>query len=247
MSDVSIAVRCYEENQFTLNTLESIKKNASTNYELIYSPAKLSCAANANRLINMCTTKRIILVDDDIEFTQKNWDDRLMTSLHLDAGIGLVATRLVTKYNTFFNMQTRVPLGKLVTGVKIAGCVLAFKDVGIRFDEGFVRSQYDDTDFAYQYMQKEYLVCVDGSVTAKHMREATCDSGDFVRKNADYFHKKWSVDDRRWGQYRIVYDWGNQLPQTVGFTTSDRGGYSIHKCVNILKYIHSYFINNKVK
>ncbi len=89
-----------------------------------------------------------------------------------------------------------------MTGIKAAGAVMAFKDCGIRNDEHYVKTQYNDTDFLYQFIKEGMLVIVDGRVDVLHMKEATVGKGytKEMKANKAYFNKKWGKSDLTgWG------------------------------------------------
>lgn len=206
-SKIDIMVRCYEEDQCTRDTIESIKKTATTNYTLTINPNKASCAANYNLLIKAAKSECIIIVDDDVSFKDKGWDAKLVESLYSDNRIGVVAPRILTKDGGWINPQTDAEKNKLTIGTKVAGIVLAFKNVGILCDEKYIRSQWEDTDFLYEYMKRGYLVAIDGRVEAYHMRPVTSGYHDYIEKNQKYFLHKWGVNDQRWGNKKVLRDY----------------------------------------
>ena len=81
MPDVSILVRCWEMNRLTEKTITSIQCTGRSNYELIVEPNKASASINSNILIEKATTKKIILMDDDLQMKTDGWDVLLLETL----------------------------------------------------------------------------------------------------------------------------------------------------------------------
>ena len=194
--EISILVLCYEYTGFTKQTINTILDTATLDYNLIIHPNKAHSAANSNFLINRSPTEYMILVDDDLKFTQKGWDAKLMETLTTTPNAGCVVPRLFSSDGKNINAQSAVKKDSIVTGIKAAGAVMAFKDCGIRNDEHYVKTQYNDTDFLYQFIKEGMLVIVDGRVDVLHMKEATVE----MKANKAYFNKKWGKSDLTgWG------------------------------------------------
>jgi len=200
--EISILVLCYEYTGFTKQTINTILDTATLDYNLIIHPNKAHSAANSNFLINRSPTEYMILVDDDLKFTQKGWDAKLMETLTTTPNAGCVVPRLFSSDGKNINAQSAVKKDSIVTGIKAAGAVMAFKDCGIRNDEHYVKTQYNDTDFLYQFIKEGMLVIVDGRVDVLHMKEATVGKGytKEMKANKAYFNKKWGKSDLTgWG------------------------------------------------
>ena len=200
--EISILVLCYEYTGFTKQTINTILDTATLDYNLIIHPNKAHSAANSNFLINRSPTEYMILVDDDLKFTQKGWDAKLMETLTTTPNAGCVVPRLFSSDGKNINAQSAVKKDSIVTGIKAAGAVMAFKDCGIRNDEHYVKTQYNDTDFLYQFIKEGMLVIVDGRVDVLHMKEATVGKGytKETKANKAYFNKKWGKSDSTgWG------------------------------------------------
>lgn len=202
--ETSILIRCFEYNEFTKNTINSIFNTARSQYSLTIMPNKVSAAINSNRLINNSKSKYIILMDDDLQFPCIGWDVKLLETLKkYDPCV--VAPRLFdNKYNVL-NPQSKINKDRIAVGIKVSGGLLVFKDIGLRYDENYIRTQYDDTDILYQFMSKGYRILVDGRVDVLHMGNATPCSTPWARQNYEYFRKKWKMNDHaKWGKLRYL-------------------------------------------
>lgn len=198
--DICILIRCYEYTSYTQQTVDSILNTAVTDYNLIVMPNKASAAINSNMLLSMATSEYIILMDDDLTFPRKGWDRQLIETLiryQASHNVGCVAPRLITPCGKNVNDHALALPGQVMTGVKMSGALLAFRDVGIRYDETYLKTQYDDVCLLYQWMAAGYKVVVDGSVDVVHMKAISDTNSKTGRINRKYFIKKWGMDDHR--------------------------------------------------
>jgi len=75
-------------------------------------------------------------------------------------------------------------------------------DLGLRFDERYVRSQWDDVDFMFQLYERGYTALVDGRVDFWHHNDPKV----WRAQNLVYFVNKWMAKGllRGWAMY--TYD-----------------------------------------
>jgi len=215
--DVSILVRCFEHNEFTSLTLATIRETATTRYELICQPNRASAAVNSNRLLDDAASDRVILLDDDIGCLQKGWDARLLDTLERYPGVGCVAPRLVDRGGQLLGPSRFVRPGCVVTGFEVWGAVLAFRRSQLRYDEAYLRTQCDDTDFLLQHLTAGRLLAIDGAVDLVHMREVSRDpAAPWFAHNYRHFLEKWGLQGRQiaWGEY---VEWRSPTDCAVGF------------------------------
>ncbi len=216
MADVSILVRCFERNEFTDHTLASIEATATSNYELICSPNRASAPINSNLLINKAQCERVILLDDDIAFLSRGWDERLLETLARYPKMGCVSPRIADVEGRLLGPYRYVRDDCVVTGFETWGAVLAFQRGVIRYDEAYERTLCDDTDFLLQHLQAGYLLGIDGAVNVVHLRELSRQADPpWLAKNIEYFAKKWQMASHQvaWGEYT---EWRSPDDCTVG-------------------------------
>ncbi|MEW6365206.1 MAG: hypothetical protein AB1714_11300 [Acidobacteriota bacterium] len=216
MIDVSILVRCYEQTLFTERTLASIATTARTHYELICRPNPISAAANSNWLIKLASSNRIILLDDDLSFVRAGWDERLLDTLNRYPGVGCVSPRIMDPKGRLLGPYRYVRDGRVVTGFEVWGAALAFERAQMRYDETYVGTQCDDTDFLLQHLAAGYLLAIDGSVDVIHRRELSGPRPPWYEHNQQHLIKKWDLSNRfiAWGEYT---EWYSPTRCKVGF------------------------------
>ena len=194
---VSILIRCYEYTEYTENTVSSIIKTARSNYDIIIHPRKASAAVNSNMLIDLSRAKTVILMDDDLEFTQEGWDFDLIDSFFAGAEVGCVSPQLTDKDGTPIGPKPIRTNNSVSMGGEIWGACLLFQpNKHIRYDENYIKTTCDDTDFLYQWIKAGYHHMTDTRVKVKHMRELTAQST--VSDKKSWFHKNYAYLISKW-------------------------------------------------
>ena len=85
-------------------------------------------------------------------------------------------------------------------------CFMFRNDLGLRFDENFVRSQWDDFDFIFQFYELGYKCYIDGRVKFYHHADPKiCQD-----QNYDYFIRKWNKKGLYRGLMYCRYPWGQR-------------------------------------
>lgn len=217
MVDVSILVRCFERNEFTDYTLASIEATATSNFELICQPNRASAPINSNLLLNRAQSENVILLDDDLAFLTRGWDERLLDTLARYPDVGCVSPRIMDAEGRMLGPYRYVRDGCVVTGFELWGAVLAFQRSELRYDEAYERTLCDDTDFLLQHLQAGFALAIDGAVDCVHRRELSRENRPpWFAKNLAYFEKKWRLAGRHiaWGEYT---EWRSPSDYTVGF------------------------------
>lgn len=164
-----------------------------------------SAAHNRNYGLTRATSDVVIMVDDDVcEFTEQ-WANHLGNVLHSNPRCAMVSARLLNEDGTPGPML-REPPPTVNTGLTVArslpaACV-AFHNDGLRFDENFVGSGWEDDDFCAQ-LRGRYPGClflIDEDVRVVHRNEmknqgfikgqGPVPDGNF-EKNQAYYESKW--------------------------------------------------------
>ncbi|GAG77861.1 unnamed protein product, partial [marine sediment metagenome] len=128
----------------------------------------------------------IIMCDDDMEKFPYGWDRDLIEALK-HTGASMVGARLfnpngalqVTNYRNFDLSKDLVEVRIMIT----ACC--AFRNTALRFDENYIGSGYEDTDFCRQLGGKFFVT---NKVKMVHKNEHKNPSDI---RNGRYFKEKW--------------------------------------------------------
>lgn len=187
--------------------LEQIEATAGYPHRVIVTGADASAAVNRNLGLSRSGGDLVAMVDDDVEFgdASHGWLRVLYEALHRPEVV-MVSAQLFTSRGAFAYMtglddcglpprragETVVPSRRLLT----ACCAL--KPHGLRFDEEYVGSGFEDVDFCNQLARVRpdgvFLVCHDAH--AIHKNEAKNQGGRNWKRNEALYLSKWGQEAR---------------------------------------------------
>jgi len=191
--------------------IRDIERTRTTEGKVIFTGLKASASVNRNRGIDLSDADILIQCDDDTTGFFPGWDEILIKPLIEKDNVSIVAARLLNVNGTIGFMMGD-PKKCLLDGdivetsePRLATACVAFKfDPSIRFDENFLGSGYDDTDFNNQYLQKypDMKFVINNKCRIIHINEMKnqknraqgCDQ-DYWTHNKTYFLKKWGEKD----------------------------------------------------
>ena len=188
----------YRPGEHTKLCISSVLETAVQPYSLTIVSTGASAAINKNLAINMCRSKDMILIDDDIIFTTKAWNKVLITSLQDNPSAAVVGCKIID-LNGFLTMSYKAPPNSVVDGVRVVGAVMAIRKTKIRYDEKYIESQCDDLDFFMQNQVAGYSVLCDTRVMATHLKPNTTPIPD-THPNVVRVYGKWGK--------KAYNDWG---------------------------------------
>ena len=201
--DVDICIptmRVWDEIQ---SQIKEIERTVGVPHKLIASCHPLSAACNRNICLDQATSPIIITVDDDVTGFFPGWDELLIAPLLADLDVCMVAARLLDQDGSIQEtcLETKrlkpdwlpiTPRGNAV----MPSAAIAFRNLGLRYDEHYIGSGWEDTDFCHQYLQlpngPSKFVCVN-TCKLVHLHEQKMQGGRFWEVNSKYFSKKWGV------------------------------------------------------
>ena len=155
---------------------------------------QLTASENRNAGIEKVKTKIVIMVDDDTFDYPPGWAEELISPMLQDGSIKYVSARILNPNGTLqqvygFNPNIKYPTID-IQFAPTACC--AFWNDGVRFDEGYRGSGYEDTDFIMQ-LKKKYSPCriiLNNKCRVKHRNEMK-DQAKNCLFNAMRFREKW--------------------------------------------------------
>jgi len=183
---ISVIIPTIRKEETITGLVNEIKRTATGITELIVVSSNGSAAQNRNTGLNRAKGEFIIMCDDDTKGYPKGWDIKLVKALELpDASI--VGARLSNPNGSPQNTAYGIPNpSKEYCQVKtMITAVCAFRRTKLRFDENFIGSGYEDTDFCRQLGGKFYVV---NTVRVTHVNEHKKPNDV---KNSAYYYKKW--------------------------------------------------------
>jgi glycosyltransferase involved in cell wall biosynthesis len=204
--------------------IDEIQKHTTRPHRIIASCQQgISAAKNRNLCLEYARGEFLIMVDDDISGFYPGWEDALLAPLAADPLVCMVSARLMNPDGSIGPMcnvsrslsQPLVEVGPRRDCV-LPSAAIAFRNVGLSFDERFVGSGFEDGDFCFQFIAankgSKFLVnnrcrLVHGN-EAKHQYNRECwDQGCtlytqgilpkcrkcYFQINRAHFWKKWNV------------------------------------------------------
>lgn len=158
-----------------------------------------SAATNRNLGLNFSRSEIVIMMDDDIRGLFLGWDMLLIEPLLRDNAIVYVSARLLDS-NGNIAPAMGAPDDTRSSWVECAtapsACV-AFRNTDLRFDENYVGSGWEDTDFVRQ-LKMEYpkgKIVVNNMVKLVHLNEMKNQRGENYEKNRKFYNSKWGANE----------------------------------------------------
>lgn len=183
---VSIIIPTVKAEEELMELISQIKNTVAHELDLIIVSGDRSSAKNRNIGLDKAKGEFIIMCDDDIDKFPYGWDRDLIDALK-HTGASMIGARLLnpdgalhkTNYKNFDLSKDFVEVKTMIT----ACC--AFKKTELRFDENYIGSGYEDTDFCKQLEGKFFVI---NKVKIVHKNE--CKNQD-IKQNKHYFRNKW--------------------------------------------------------
>lgn len=166
----------------------------SMGYRTIATCTKASAAVNRNIGLNQATSDIVIMCDDDIAGFYDGWIDSLIAPLS-DPSIGVVSARLLNTDGAFgpmmFGGDKAAP--DITAAPRVPTACIAFRREGIRFNEGFVGSGFEDDDFLAQMYRANPArrVVIQNKCRLVHLNEMKNQGGAEYEKNLAFFNSMW--------------------------------------------------------
>lgn len=184
---VSIIIPTIRTKEEIAGLISEIKNSVAYELDLIMaSDINKSAAENRNAGLDKAKGEFIIMCDDDTESYPYGWDRDLIDALK-HTGASMVGARLLnpdgslhaTCYGNFDLSRDFIEVRTMITAV------CAFRNTALRFDENYIGSGYEDTDFCKQLGGKFYVA---NKVRIIHRQEH---KNPFDVRNGRYFWEKW--------------------------------------------------------
>jgi len=180
-----------------------IKKNTKIEYNLIITAQPISAAKNRNIGLSKSNTSIVVMMDDDITGFYEGWLQDLIKPIAGNMEIGIVSARLCSldmRMAMAMGMdEYNHPMYPLIFDAdkkRVTTACIAFRNLGIKFDENYIGSGWEDTDFCMQWNMKypDKRIVVNNGCIIKHINEAKNQSGYNWEHNRNIFIKKWGEE-----------------------------------------------------
>jgi hypothetical protein len=184
-----ICIPCWDKSQKLNETIGNIidsEYKVTLPCKFIISIEKQSVVKNRLDCLKHSESPLVLWLDDDIAFQQKGWDKHLYDSIVADEKMGVIGVNVV-----HYRAPTTAPSRPHGLVPDLCGAVMMTRKInGVQFDENYVKSQIEDTDYCWQVRKAGYKVFQDNRVWVRHYNEEV--NRDYTN-NGPYFNKKWNV------------------------------------------------------
>jgi len=194
----TIIIPTYKPKKEILPMLEQLEEINEDKIPIIATCMRASASTNRNYGLIGVETDIVIMIDDDITGFYPGWDRDLVQPFKDYNDIAMMSARLLKPDGSLGVMNnTKVdiisPLAEVKERILPSACV-AFLNDGLMFDENFLGSGWEDTDFCLQ-LQKAYpskKFYINNGVKVIHLNEM---KGSAWSENKKYCLDKWKLKD----------------------------------------------------
>jgi len=143
----------------------------------------------------------------------EGWLERLRETMDR-TGAGAVSARQLRMDGSPLSTACACGEENVVEALSGGACFMFRTDLGLRFDETYVRSQWDDVDFMFHLFERGYKAYVDGRVDFYHHNDPKV----WRAQNLCHFVDKWTAKGllRGWALY--TYENGSAFMPCFGPT-----------------------------
>ncbi len=181
-----ILIRCYSPGDRLRALLDNLTRVTRSPFNLILVVGKRHAVRNQNLALDRARTRYAVLLDDDILLTD-GWLERLRETMDR-TGAGAVSGRQLSMDGRALYTGAGCAEGAIVEAPIGGTCFMFRNDLGLRFDEAYVRSQWDDVDFMFQLYECGFKTYIDGRVPFYHWAEGKI----WRNQNLLHFQQKWT-------------------------------------------------------
>lgn len=187
---VSVIIPSREDNALLRRAIWSVRETADRPFEVIASPSPQPVAANRNACLERATQDLVAFVDDDV-LLPAGWMSGLLAVLAADTSVGAVSAWL-TFADGAPQMRWRAPVPGSTWRTTIPGTCFVYSRQRVddqRFDESYLASQWEDTDWMWAVHRRDLSTVVTPDVRVVH--EHVPRPNPSLQANMAYFHDKW--------------------------------------------------------
>jgi len=181
-----------------------IERNTRTPHRIIASCLPGSASVNRNFCLEYARSPIIIMLDDDISGFFPGWETALIEPLFSDPRVCMTSARLMnadgTVQQTCAGTMALEPKWITIRSRRhctMASAAIAFRNIGLRFDEGFIGSGFEDGDFCLQYLAADerntFMLTNACQLVHGNEMKHQFENGTFQR-NHEYIKAKWGIN-----------------------------------------------------
>lgn len=180
--------------------IEAIHANTD-DATVIVSSLNDSASVNRNWCLMGCTDDVAIMLDDDISGFYRGWEDDLLSPM-ADPDVVMVSARLMNPDGSVgptcsrcYRLEPDAIEIEPSDHCVLPTAAIAFRNCGIRFDEGFIGSGWEDNDWCFEYLKRfpSAKFVQSNKCRLIHANEQKNQGDKFWIHNQMHFMKKWGA------------------------------------------------------
>jgi hypothetical protein len=190
---ITVIIPAYDDTPQLRRAIWSIRRTADLPFQLVIARAKQSVAKNRNMGMARAKCDLIFFMDDDV-LLPPGWASRMVAVLASRKDMGAVSSHLMFSDGSPQTRRADLEPGEFWQ-ITIPGTCFVFsrqRITGAFFDENYLGSQWEDTDFMWQLQELGLVTGVTGDVCVVHDHNDA--ENKWLKQNGEYFRGKW----KRW-------------------------------------------------
>jgi hypothetical protein len=176
--------------------LDNIKEFRSIPGQLIFTGEDVSAARNRNIALKKAKSEIVIMLDDDITGFFPGWDLCLISPFLVVNNINIISARLMNQDGTLGNMtgNSEDSTSFIAEVNRVPSACIALKKDDIYFDEKYIGSGFEDTDFCMARKNKysDSIFAINNYCRLIHLNAMQNQVINF-RTNREYYEGKWGA------------------------------------------------------
>ena len=163
--------------------IRDIDRTAILPHTIIATCQKVSAAKNRNLGLDCADGDIVITLDDDITGFFPGWDFRLILPLALDPDLVMISARLMNPDGTVvpncvdnYDLEPDliyIPKRTDMPSPIMPSAAIAFRNLGLRYDEGYLGSGFEDMQFMAELyrISPEFKFAINNNCRLIHLNE----------------------------------------------------------------------------
>ncbi|HVU33135.1 MAG TPA: glycosyltransferase [Opitutaceae bacterium] len=184
-----ICIPCWELSAKLKQTIDGLTNGpgrVSVPARLIVGVEKQSVVRNRAACLAASRSPFVLWLDDDVVFDRPEWDAALWEEIVRNPRAGIIGVRV-----KHWQWLDRTPMRPDGLVEDVCGAVMMTRRLsGVGFDDNYVGSQWEDTDYCFAVRQAGYDVVQNNNLSVIHYNEQK--NGDHTHNRA-YFNRKWGT------------------------------------------------------
>lgn len=184
-----ICIPCWELSAKLKQTIDGLASGPSKVMlpaKLIVNIEKQSVVRNRVECLKSSKSPFVLWLDDDVVFENPGWDLALWQRISCEPTTGVVGIRV-----KHWQLLESTPLRPEGSVPDVCGAVMMTRSIpSVVFDDNYVGSQWEDTDYCFSVRRAGYNIIQDNSIAVIHYNE---EKNRNYTHNQAYFNRKWRV------------------------------------------------------